>query len=215
MIRFLIGGVVVGWLVGHYVLPLVLGPPSHHHINLDRQPSRYGPSPEHDPKDDDTVVTPDPPDDEPVPVWRPKDHDKVPAATGNDPYAEFAQSVLRKRLKISGDSYGQFWTDCRAVGVEFRCLIDTGASDVTFARSDALRLGINTSKLNFDGLCSTANGTVRTAHTQIARLEVGPFTLSNVPVMVLDSSMDMPVLGMGFLRRYKLTVGNDTLTISE
>jgi hypothetical protein len=39
--------------------------------------------------------------------------------------------------------------------------------------------------------------------------------LSDVPVEVLDSDMEMPLLGMAWLRRFKLTVGGDVLIISE
>jgi clan AA aspartic protease (TIGR02281 family) len=120
-----------------------------------------------------------------------------------------------RALKIAGNSYGQFWTDCRANGAAFRCLVDTGADAVSFGRRDAERVGINVKRLNFDGLASTANGKIQTASTRIAKLEVGPFRLSDVPVRVFNSEMDMPLLGMAFLRRFKLTVGGDTLTISE
>jgi clan AA aspartic protease (TIGR02281 family) len=121
-----------------------------------------------------------------------------------------------RTLKVTGDVLGQFWTPCiTSNNTVLRCLIDTGASDISFGRDDARRIGIDISRLRFDGWANTANGRIRTAGARIASLVVGPFRLTDVPVTVDDSDMNMPLLGMGFLRHYKLTVSSDLLTISE
>jgi clan AA aspartic protease (TIGR02281 family) len=146
-----------------------------------------------------------------APPLPPKSNSEVKSDTAPPLPPEFSS----RAFKIAGNSYGQFWTDCRVNGAAFRCLVDTGADAVSFGRRDAERVGINVKRLNFDGLASTANGKIQTASTRIAKLEVGPFRLSDVPVRVFNSEMDMPLLGMAFLRRFKLTVGGDTLTISE
>jgi aspartyl protease family protein len=94
--------------------------------------------------------------------------------------------------------------------------VDTGATDTTLDRSAAERVGINLAQLRFTLQVHTANGVVPGAKTRIATLRVGPFSLNDVPVTVIDADMDGdPMLGMAFLRKYKLSIGNDQLTISE
>ena len=122
-------------------------------------------------------------------------------------------------LQIHGDHWGQFYTRCVASGVAIHCLVDTGASGPGVMMTDregARHLGIDLSRLSFDGTSHTANGTIRIARTNIARLEVGPFVLSNVPILVGTGSMEgEALLGMEFLRRFKLSISADTLIISE
>ena len=122
-------------------------------------------------------------------------------------------------LQIHGDHWGQFYTRCVAGGVAIHCLVDTGASGPGVMMTDregARHLGIDLSRLSFDGTSHTANGTIRIAQTNVARLEVGPFVLSNVQVLVGTGSMEgEALLGMEFLRRFKLSISADTLIISE
>jgi clan AA aspartic protease (TIGR02281 family) len=113
------------------------------------------------------------------------------------------------------DSYGQFWIDGKANGVAFRFLADTGASDISFSKQDARRLGLDVARLSFDGLASTANGVTRTASARIARLQVGPFTMRNVSISINEGELDEPLLGMGFLRRLHVSIGNGLLTLSD
>jgi aspartyl protease family protein len=119
-----------------------------------------------------------------------------------------------RSLILRGDQYGQFWTTGRVNGVAYRFLVDTGAGETSFGLADARRLGIDPARLVFDRWASTANGTIRTARARVAWLEVGPFVLRDVPVSIGEG--DSPaLLGMGFLRRYRLVIGRDALTISE
>jgi clan AA aspartic protease (TIGR02281 family) len=115
-------------------------------------------------------------------------------------------------LTLRGDQYGQFWTKGIVAG---RFLCDTGASDISFGRDAARKLGLDPARLVYTGLTSTANGIIRTASARVAWLQVGPFLLRDVPVTIGDADMDEPVLGMSFLRRFKLTIHGDALTISE
>jgi len=144
--------------------------------------------------------------DMPVPEAPPMDVRPPPAtAPGDKP----------RVMKLRGDEYGQFWTQGVVNGLRFRFLLDTGAGEITFGRRDAHKLGLDPTRLEFDGQVSTANGTVRSARARVDWLQVGPFLLRDVPVMVDDSDMDEPLLGMGFLRRFKIAVRSGVLTLSE
>lgn len=144
----------------------------------------------------------------PPPIEQPRSNGPAVASRGNG-----------HALQIHGDHWGQFYTPCIAGGVEIRCLVDTGASGPGVMMTDrdgARHLGIDVGRLSFDGTSHTANGTIRIAQTNIARLTVGPFVLSNVRVLVGTGSMDgEALLGMEFMRRFKLSISADTLIISE
>jgi aspartyl protease family protein len=120
-------------------------------------------------------------------------------------------------LRISGDARGQFWTDCRISNIAMRCPVDTGSSaELTLDRGVARRVGIDVAKLRFTAEVQTVNGVVRAAKTRVATLQVGPFSRSDVPAVIVDSdSGGEPLLGMAFLRQYKVTMAADQLVISE
>jgi len=118
-------------------------------------------------------------------------------------------------LTLRADRFGQFWTAGRVNGVPCRFLVDTGASDIAFGRGDARRLGIDPARLVFNETKWTANGHIRSAMVRVAWLQVGPFLLRDVPVSIDDSEMDAPLLGMSFLRRFRLAIRDDAITISD
>jgi aspartyl protease family protein len=112
------------------------------------------------------------------------------------------------------DRYGQFWIDGMANGTAFRFLADTGATEIVFSKRDARRLGLDVNSLRWDGAAWTANGITRTASARIARLSIGPFTALDVPVSINDGDLHSPLLGMAFLRRMNVSMGNGMLTLS-
>jgi clan AA aspartic protease (TIGR02281 family) len=118
-------------------------------------------------------------------------------------------------VRYRADGAGQFWIPAKANGVRMQFLVDTGAGNVVFSKTDAARLGIDVDHLSFDGRSSTANGTVRTAKAQIASLSVGPFTFIDVWVSINDGDLDFPLLGMAFLRRLNVAIGKGVLTLSD
>ncbi len=121
----------------------------------------------------------------------------------------------KRTVSFQADSYGQFWLDGTANGTAFRFLADTGATEIVFSKHDARRLGFDVARLSFDGWASTANGLTRTASARIDRLQVGPFTLTDVTVTINEGDLDSPLLGMAFLRRLHVAIGNGLLTLSD
>jgi clan AA aspartic protease (TIGR02281 family) len=145
----------------------------------------------------------------------------VGGIVGEEPYTGAAdnppQPAAADTLRISGDARGQFWTDCRISNVAMRCPVDTASTaEITLDRATARRLGIDVAQLRFTSQVQTANGVVRAAKTRVATLRVGPFNRSDVPAVVVDSDTGgEPLLGMAFLRQYKVTMAADLLVISS
>ena len=82
--------------------------------------------------------------------------------------------------------------------------------------AEARKFGIDPAKLDYRGRASTAHGEIRTARARIASLQIGPFDLRDVEISVGDTDMGgVGLIGMSFLKRYKVTVSDNTLTVSE
>jgi aspartyl protease family protein len=136
----------------------------------------------------------------------------LPAPPGFSPPSS---SAGNHTLTLHGDQSGQFWVNGFVNGVvAVKFIADTGASNTSFGLNDAKRLGLDPARLVFSGRSSTANGTIRTARARVQCLQIGPFVLRDVPVSIGEGDSP-PLLGMDVLRRFRLVIGRDTLTISE
>jgi aspartyl protease family protein len=79
-------------------------------------------------------------------------------------------------------------------------LVDTGATYVTLAESDAADIGIDVAALSFSVPIRTANGTIRAAATEVERIAIGPIERRNVPALVAPKhALDQSLLGLSFL----------------
>ncbi len=94
---------------------------------------------------------------------------------------------------------GHYWASAYVNGLKLDLLVDTGASKVVLTHKDARRIGIDTHKLDYDGIANTANGEVRTATLTIDRLRIGAVMVKDVPTIVTQGALDTSLLGMSFL----------------
>lgn len=93
-------------------------------------------------------------------------------------------------------------------------LVDTGASDIVLTMDDARRIGLDTDNLAFIGIAMTANGTVRTAYTNVVELALGPVVFNDVTVAVNEGEMSGSLLGMAYLNRFsRLEIADNTLRL--
>lgn len=97
---------------------------------------------------------------------------------------------------------GHFQATLELDGTPVRFLVDTGATDMVLSRRDAARVGVDVDALAFTGRAMTANGSVATARTRIARVTLGDFTVRDVPVAVTAGALNSSLLGMTFLDRF-------------
>ena len=112
---------------------------------------------------------------------------------------------------LDGHYYAQ--VDINGTGVLF--LADTGASNMVLSRRDAERLGIDPEMLVFAGQASTANGTVRTARVTLPEVALGPFRDNDFAAYVTDGEMDVSLLGMDYLRRFRVEIDGGKMILSR
>ena len=108
---------------------------------------------------------------------------------------------------------GHYYAQVAANGVTLNVLADTGATNVVLSPRDARKLGIDTANLFYSGQAMTANGTVRTARVTLDSVALGPFQDARVPVWVNEADMDVSLLGMDYLGRFRIEIDGDRMVL--
>lgn len=109
---------------------------------------------------------------------------------------------------------GHFHLTLEINGAPVRFIVDTGASDLVLSREDAGRAGLDLSRLDFNGVAQTANGTVSTARVWLDEVTIGPRTDRGVPALVNDGEMPGSLLGIAYLDRFdEVRLADGRLTI--
>lgn len=98
-------------------------------------------------------------------------------------------------------------------GTPIRFLADTGASNMVLTQEDARKLGIDPDALVYLGEASTANGTVRTARVKLPLVTLGPYNDADFPAWVNRGEMEGSLLGMEYLRLFRVEIAGDQMIL--
>ena len=104
-------------------------------------------------------------------------------------------------INISQDQH--FYIQAKINQKDILFLVDTGASDITLAKEDAKKVGINLNKLTFNRLYQTANGKSWGASTIIEELNIANSSFKNVNISINQNQMGTSLFGMSGLRKFK------------
>jgi aspartyl protease family protein len=96
---------------------------------------------------------------------------------------------------------GHFYADAIINGATIHVLVDTGATTVALSRADAEAAGVQFSEGDFTGTAQTAGGNIRLKRVMLDRVAIGPVEARNVDAVVVDSKMNVSLLGQSWLRR--------------
>lgn len=111
---------------------------------------------------------------------------------------------------------GHFWAETKANGVRVRFMVDTGASTVALTLNDAIRMGLDPNKLEYDWTIRTANGNTKGASVLIDEISIGGVKIENIEGMVLREGLSQSLLGMTFLSELNsYEVRRNTLIIRQ
>lgn len=119
------------------------------------------------------------------------------------------------RLVLPAAPDGHYYVTVEVSGVPLRFMADTGASSVTLRREDAMALGLDPASLPYLGQAMTANGTVRTAHVTLSDIALGPFRDESLAAWVNEGEMDVSLLGMGYLGRFRIEIEAGRMILSR
>jgi aspartyl protease family protein len=126
------------------------------------------------------------------------------------PASEKAGSVVA----IAADGQGHHWTVGQVNGKTIRFLIDTGATTVSLPAGFAKVAGIDYQK-GQRGFVQTANGPAAAFRVTLNSLTVGDITLYQVEGTVMESGLDVALLGMSFLSRTDMKRDGANLVLTK
>jgi len=118
----------------------------------------------------------------------------------------------RQKVVLAADPRGHFLVDGAVNGGRVRFILDTGATVVALPGVDANRLGIDYRK-GRRGTINTANGTTIAWGIQLDTVKVGDIELRNVDAVVVDSGLEIALLGMTFLNRVEMKRDSSMMTL--
>lgn len=101
---------------------------------------------------------------------------------------------------------GHYYLTLTINGTPVQFMADTGASNVVLTEADALRLGIDPDTLMYLSQARTANGTVRTARVTLSDVTLGPYGDPSLSAWVNEGELDISLLGMDYLGRYRIEI---------
>ena len=109
---------------------------------------------------------------------------------------------------------GHYWIPAFINGFPVTFLLDTGATKTSIGARIAKNSGI---RAGVSAQIGTANGIGSAMQSEGNYLQVGAFTLSDVPVMVSlnQANSDMALLGMDVLRHFRIFQGQDSIQLQR
>lgn len=119
------------------------------------------------------------------------------------------------RVELPRAPDGHYYATLTVNGVDLRFMADTGASTMVLTKADARAIGLDPEALLYLGEAYTANGRVRTARVTLETVGLGPFADSNVSAWVNEGEMDISLLGMDYLGRFRIEIAGDKMILGR
>jgi aspartyl protease family protein len=95
-------------------------------------------------------------------------------------------------------------------------IIDTGATQMVLTQADATRIGLTLTDMDYFGVASTANGTVRTAPVTLESVVLGDIIDRGFPASVNEGALESSLLGMEYLSQFsRIEILGDTMRLTR
>lgn len=121
----------------------------------------------------------------------------------------------RKKIVLTADARGHFFTVGTINGVSTRFMVDTGATTIALSSVEAKRTGVDY-LAGRKVMTQTANGVVPVYRVRVDTVDIGGITLTNVDSIVIEGGrLPVALLGMSFLNRMEMRRDGDTLTLIQ
>lgn len=121
---------------------------------------------------------------------------------------------VRQTVSLTADARGHYVAMGALNGFPVTFLVDTGATSITINADDARRIGLDFRAGQAAGV-GTAAGVVPAWHVTFNTVKVGGIVLNQVDGMVVESGLDVPLLGMSFLNRMDMKRDGQTMTLTQ
>lgn len=129
-------------------------------------------------------------------------------------FAGGAAAADRLSVSLTADARGHFAAAGSLNGYPMTFLVDTGATAIAISADEARRIGIDYKSGQAVGV-STAGGVVPAWRVKFNTVKVGGIAVNQVDGMVVESGLNVPLLGMSFLNRMEMKRDGQTMTLTQ
>ena len=130
-------------------------------------------------------------------------------------YAGGVAPAVRESVSLTADARGHFSANGSLNGYPMTFLVDTGATAIAISAADAARMGINYRSSGSPIGVGTAAGVVPAWRVTFSTVKVGAITAHQVEGLVIESGLNVPLLGMSFLNRMEMKRDGQTMTLTK
>jgi len=129
-------------------------------------------------------------------------------------FAGGAPASARQMVSLTADARGHYAAMGSLNGFPVTFLVDTGATSIAINADEAHRIGLDYRAGQATGV-GTAAGVVPAWHVTFNTVKVGGIVLNQVDGMVVETGLDVPLLGMSFLNRMDMKRDGQTMTLTQ
>jgi len=120
----------------------------------------------------------------------------------------------RPNISLTADARGHFAAAGALNGYPMTFLVDTGATAIAISAAEAKRIGIDYRSGQPVGV-GTAAGVVPAWRVKFNTVKVGGISVNQVDGMVVETGLNVPLLGMSFLNRMEMKRDGQTMTLTQ
>lgn len=129
-------------------------------------------------------------------------------------FAGGAATGERQSVALTADARGHFAAAGSLNGYPMSFLVDTGATAIAINATEARRIGLDYKAGQAVGV-GTAAGMVPAWRVKFNTVKIGGITLNQVDGLVVETGLDVPLLGMSFLNRMEMRRDGQTMTLTQ
>jgi aspartyl protease family protein len=129
-------------------------------------------------------------------------------------FAGGAATGERQSVSLTADARGHFAAAGSIDGYPMTFLVDTGATAIAINAAEARRIGLDYKSGQAVGV-GTAAGVVPAWRVKFNTVKIGAITVHQVDGMVIESGLNVPLLGMSFLNRMEMKRDGQTMTLVQ
>ncbi|OYW25508.1 MAG: aspartyl protease [Hydrogenophilales bacterium 12-63-5] len=120
----------------------------------------------------------------------------------------------RPSISLTADARGHFAATGALNGYPVTFLVDTGATAIAISAAEAKRIGLDYRSGQAVGV-GTAAGVVPAWRVKFNTVKVGGISVNQVDGMVVETGLNVPLLGMSFLNRMEMKRDGQTMTLTQ
>jgi aspartyl protease family protein len=120
----------------------------------------------------------------------------------------------RQSVSLTADARGHFAASGSINGYPMTFMVDTGATAIAINAAEASRLGLDYKRGQAVGV-GTAAGMVPAWRVTFNTVKIGGISVNQVEGLVVETGLNVPLLGMSFLNRMEMLRDGQTMTLTK